>query len=138
MASYDPKTVKPRRDWVLVLMEERRDFLADVGLYIAPQETGAEKVTEGTGIIVRVGDGDKNKLLGLDPGMRICMRSYFKHANVVPTDEEWPSGKPKEYFLMATDDIMAIAPHGTDVGVFSRPAMSAVDAVDAEGNVRMK
>jgi co-chaperonin GroES (HSP10) len=118
-------------------MEERKDFLSDVGLFIAPNETGAEKVTEGVAVIIRFGPGDKRAQLDLAEGQRVCIRSYFKYANVVPTEETWPSGRPKEYFLMALDDVLALVPSGVDVGVYSRPAMSSVESVDDEGNVRM-
>jgi len=134
----DPRCVRPRRDWVLALMEERKDFLSDVGLYIAPNETGAEKVTESVAVIFSFGPGEKRAQLDLCEGQRVCLRSYLKYANVVPTDETWPSGKPKEYFLMAIDDIMAVVPREMDVGVYSRPAMSAVESVDEEGKVRMR
>jgi co-chaperonin GroES (HSP10) len=138
MPSYNPKSIRPRRDWALVLMEERKDFLSDVGIFIAPNETGAEKVTEGTGYVIGLGPGEKKDQIGLADGDRVCMRSYLKYANVVPTEETWPSGRNKEYFLMALDDVLASVASGVDVGVYSRPAISSVESVDHEGTVRMR
>lgn len=137
MPAYDPSKLRPQRDWVSILMEERRVQL-DSGLFLPTKETGVEKVTEGAGVIIRVGPGELNKTLDLAPGQRVLVRSYFKYANYIETDETWPSGAKKEYFFMSSKDIMALIPKEADVGVFSRPAMSAVDKVDEEGNVEMR
>jgi hypothetical protein len=123
MSEYDPKSLRPRRDWCSVLMEERKAQLAS-GLFLPGSETGVEKVTEGVAVIVRVGPGDVNEKLGLEPGMRVCLRSYFKHANPIPTEQTWPSGAKKEFFFVSTQDIQATVPAGTEVGVFSSPAQS--------------
>jgi co-chaperonin GroES (HSP10) len=123
--SYDPTTVRPNKDFVSVLMEERKIQL-DSGIYLPGHETGAEKVTEGAGTIVRIGRGELNEKLGLVPGMRILLRSYLKYANKIETEETWPSGEKKEYFLMSAKDIMAILPVDVNVGVYSRPAMTSI------------
>jgi co-chaperonin GroES (HSP10) len=137
MSYYDPSKLRVKDSWAVVLMDERREQLAS-GIILAI-ETKAEKLTEGAGIIVRVGEGKKNRELGLEPGMRICLRSYLKYANAIPNEETWPSGKGKEYFILNVDDILAVVPDDVQVGVFSRPAMSAVEEVDAvTGNVKMK
>lgn len=93
------------------------------GIYL-PIETGVEKVTEGAGIIVRVGVGELNKTLDLSPGQRVVIRSYLKYANTIPNEEMWPSGAKKEYFLMSSKDIMALVPQDIAIGVFGRPAVS--------------
>lgn len=136
MAAYDPKSILPRRDWCSVLMDERKEVLAS-GI-VLPVETNAEKVTEGTGVIIRVGGGTKNEALGIKEGDRVALRSYLKYANPIPTEEKWPSGAAKEYFLMNTDDIMGVLGPDTVMGIFSRPAMSAVDSVNAQGDVKMR
>lgn len=123
MSAYDPKTIRPQRDWVTVLMEERKSQLSS-GIFLPGSETGVEKVTEGAGTIVGVGPGEINQALDLSPGQRILLRSYLKYANAIPTEETWPSGAKKEYFFMSSKDIMALIPRDTDVGVFSRPAVS--------------
>lgn len=123
--AYDPTTVRPNKDFVSVLMEERKVQL-DSGIILPGHETGAEKVTEGAGTIVRIGRGELNEKLGLQPGMRILVRSYLKYANTIETEEKWPSGEKKEYFLMSSKDIMAILPVEVNVGVYSRPAMTSI------------
>lgn len=127
MSSYDPRAIRPREDWAVVLMEERVQLLSS-GILIAPNETGAEKVTEGAARIVRVSYGKKADAMKLEAGQRICIRTYMKHANPIPNDEEWPSGAKKEYFLMSVDDIMAVIPEGLSVGVYSRPGMTSEPA----------
>lgn len=133
---YDPRSIRPKRDWISVLLEERK---TQVGLIALPgSETGVEKVAEGAGVIVRVGPG-RAEQLGLKEGDRILVRTYFKHANPIDTDEKWPSGEAKRYFLMAADDVMCdqLDPN-IEVGAFSRPAMSAVESVAEDGSVRMR
>lgn len=122
---HSPSTLRPNRDFVSVLMEERQSQL-DSGVLLPTSETGVEKVTEGAGVIVRVGAGELNEKLGLQPGMRILVRSYLKYANTIDTEEKWPSGSKKEYFFMSSKDIMAILPVDMNVGVFSRPAMTSI------------
>jgi co-chaperonin GroES (HSP10) len=136
MSNFDPLKIRVRDSWAVVLMDERQDTLAS-GIYL-PTVTAAEKVTEGAGMLVRVGEGKKNRELGLEPGMRICLRSYLKYANAIPNEETWPSGQGKEYFILNVDDILAIVPEGVQVGVYSRPAMGAVESVGADGKVTMK
>ncbi len=115
--SYDPLKIRPNRNFILVLMDQRKE---KVGSIILPgQETGVEKVTEGAGTIIRVGSADAQHKLGLEEGMRIVYRSFLKHANPVDTDEVWGDGSHKEYFLMSSDDVIAIIPPGMEVGVFS-------------------
>ena len=137
MPLFDPTKIRPRADWCVVLMEERIQLLAS-GIFIAPNETGAEKVTEGAGTIIRLTPGEKSRAMGLEPGMRVCIRSYLKYANPIPNEEEWPSGAKKEYFIMNVDDIMAVIAPGLNIGVYSRPSQSAVDTVAEDGSVAMK
>ena len=122
--SFNPASIRPRRDWVLVLDDLRKSVL-ESGIVIAV-ETGLEKVREGTGTLVRVGIGDKTKALGIEPGQRVVYRSYLKYANPVETDEKWPDGTAKRYFLMSCEDLFAVIPPGMEVGVFSgRPQVPA-------------
>jgi co-chaperonin GroES (HSP10) len=117
---YDPKSIRVKDGWCIVLMDERKVQL-DSGILL-PVETGAEKVTEGAGVLIRVGGGKKIKALEIEAGQRICCRSYLKYANPIETDEKWPSGAKKEYFLMSADDIMGVLAEGVAVGVFTSPA----------------
>ena len=124
---YKPSQIRPNRDWVLVLDDERREVLAS-GLILA-EVTGAEKVTEGTGTLVRIGPGDLNGALGISPGDRVVYRSYLKYANPIDTDERWLSstGSKKRYFLMSCKDLMGVVEPGVEVGVYSgRPQVPEV------------
>jgi len=128
--------IRPRRDWALVLADVRKVELAS-GI-ILPVETGAEKVTERAGSVIRLGPGDKAPAMGLKEGDRIVFRGFIKYHMPIESDEVWADGSKKEFFLMDIADIMAVT-EGVEVGVFSnRPSQSAVESVDAEGNVKMR
>lgn len=118
MGAQDLSKIRPKPDWVSVLADQRKDRLAS-GLYIPGEETGAEKVTEGAGTIVRLGAGELAKDLGLEAGQRIVYRSFLRFANRIESDERWPDGSPKEYFFMAIADIMGVLAPGAEVGIFS-------------------
>lgn len=121
----DIEKVRPRRDWLLVLADPRRDKTAS-GLLLPGHETGAEKVTEGAGLVISVGPGEKNRVLGVEKGVRIVFRSFIKHANRLPVEDNWPNGESKIYFLMSSDDAIGVMAPGVDVGVFSgRPEVPA-------------
>ncbi len=112
MATYDPKTIRPRRDFALVKADPRKE---QVGLILLPvSETGVEKVTERAGTIVKLGPGDKAKQIDLAEGDRIVYRGFLKHANPVETVEG-------EYFLMSVDDVLCVLPKdgSIEVGCFS-------------------
>jgi co-chaperonin GroES (HSP10) len=127
----DPTKIRPKRDWVLVHCDPRKEMIGLIAL--PPSETGIEKVTERAGTVLAVGPGEKGKVLGLVKDDRIVFRGFLKHASPVPTDDG------EEYFLMSIDDILAVVPVGVDVGVFSsRPSQSAVESVSASGEVRMR
>lgn len=119
----DPKIIRPRRDWVLILDDRRIQKLAS-GLFLPINETGVEKVTEGAGTVIKVGPGIKNDRLGLRAGDRVIYRAFLKYANTVETEEVWEVGVPKKYFLMSSDDLMAVVEPGVEVGVFSSPTTS--------------
>lgn len=122
----DPSKILPRREWISVLDDHRRSQTSG-GIFLPGHETGIEKVTEGSGVIVRIGPGDKAKTLDLTEGSRIIYRSFLKYANRIEAEEEWSHGTLKHYFLMSIDDILAITEKGVDVGVFSgRPATGEV------------
>lgn len=137
MSMYDPRKIRPMEDWAIVLMEERIQLLSS-GVYLAPNETGAEKVTEGAGIIIRLTPGEKSRSDELEAGQRVCLRSYLKCANPIPTEETWESGQPKEYCIVKVDDFMAVIPPDLNVGVFSRPSQSSVESVGEDGSVVMR
>lgn len=119
MSSIDPRRVRPRRDWALVLCDPRKVVL-DSGLVLPGEETGAEKVTERAGTIIRLGPSEhKVEKMGVCEGSSVIFRGYLKHANPVPHDEKWEDGSAKEYFLMDLDDLFAITDGTVSIGVFS-------------------
>ncbi len=118
MQTYSPQQVRPMRNWVSILVEPRVEKLAS-GIFLSPNESGAEKISMGSGWIVRVGSGVKNEALSLRPGDRVVFRGYLKHANPFPTEEKWEDGRPKEYFLMSVEDLVAVVPEKLNVSVAS-------------------
>lgn len=123
---YNPNNIRPRDGWVVVLADPRKDKL-ESGVILAPNETGAEKVCEGSGRLIRVGQGNKNTLLGLEAGQRVLYRGFLKYANPIETEEKWEEDGPKkQYFLMSSEDVMGVLPEDLGVGVFSgRPQVRA-------------
>ena len=120
-SNYLPEHVRVKDGWITVLADPRKTK-TESGILLAPNETGVEKVTEGMGVIVRVGPGERNVKIGLEKGMRIFYRGFLKHANPIESEERW--GKPYEdqkkmYFIMNSDDVLGILAPGVEVGVFS-------------------
>jgi co-chaperonin GroES (HSP10) len=112
---YDPKKIRPNKeDWIIVLADRRKTTLAS-GIILTDTETGAEKVTEGAGTIVRVGKGPKIDSEKIKEGDRIVYRTFLKYANRIPTED-----RNDEFFFMAVDDVLGILSPGVEVGVFSR------------------
>lgn len=122
---YNPKTTLPKNGWALVLAEQRQETL--ISGIILPNETGAEKVTEFPGEVIRLGGGDFNDALrrqGLVEGARILYRGYLKWANPLETGERWPDNLEKQYFFIDCKDIMGILEKDARVGIFSgRPSV---------------
>lgn len=114
----DPLKVRPRDGWVVVLAEPRKKEMKS-GVILSPNESGAELVCEGAGRVVRAGPGKKNVKLCLTEGDRVLYRGYLRHANPIETDEKWPDGQKKTYFIMSSDDVFALLPEGVEVGVYS-------------------
>lgn len=114
----NPEKVLPRENWVLVLDDQRRKETSG-GIVLPSAETGIEKVTEGSGTVIRVGRGEKNFRLGLEKGVRVVYRAFLKHAHRLDTDETWEDGQQRHYFLMSSDDVLAVIAPGVSVGVFS-------------------
>jgi co-chaperonin GroES (HSP10) len=109
----DPTTVRPRDGWCLLRREPRREQL-DWGLYL-PVETVAEKLGQGVARVVRVGNGKLNVALGLALGDRVILRDYLRVLVPVPGTE----GDPEPYFLVNSEDIVAVVAADLDVHVFS-------------------
>lgn len=114
----DVAKIRPREGWVLVLDDQRKRETSG-GIILPSSETGAEKVSEGSGLLIAIGNGEKNAKLGIEKGVRILYRGFLKHAHRIENDEKWEDGEPKHYFLMNSDDILAMMAPGVEVGVFS-------------------
>jgi co-chaperonin GroES (HSP10) len=114
----NPYSVRPRDGWVVVLADPRKDKTSG-GIYVPTALTGVEKVTEGAGRIIRVGPGKKNHDLGLETDLRVVYRGFLKYANPIETEEKWANGENKVYFIMSSEDLLAVLPPGVEVGVFS-------------------
>jgi co-chaperonin GroES (HSP10) len=127
---YVLESIIPKRDWALVVCDPRPETVG--GLFLPQEELGVEKVMERSGKVLRLGPGDKWEKLDLKEGDRIIFRGFIKHASPIESEDG------REAFLMDLDDIIAVADEDVTVGAFSRPAMSAVELVDAEGKVVMK
>ncbi len=131
MPSYTPKQVRPLRDMVLLLAEQRKNVLAS-GLFLPAKETGIEKVTELAGSVVRVGDSDFIKNMRLEAGQRVLFRGFLKHAIPLETDEVWEDGSPKAYFFIDAKDIMGVVSDDAHIGVFSgRPSNPHIETKNA-------
>lgn len=133
----NPRDVRPRRDWALVLANPRKTQLAS-GLFLPGEETGIEKVTELAGEIVRLGPSEHIvEKTGVKAGDKVVFRGFLKYASPVPHDERWEDGQKKEYFLIDLRDLLAVTDPDVEVGVFSgRPMQSgAVEVKD--GKARM-
>lgn len=117
-STYSPVNVRPRDGWVVVLAEKREKKLQS-GIYLPNHETGVEKVCEGAGVLVRIGGGEKNKLLDVKVGQRVLYRGFLRWANPIETEEKWDDGENKQYFIMNVDDVFAIIEGNTQVGIFS-------------------
>lgn len=111
----NPIKVKPSRDWCLVLHDKRVMTLKS-GLVLPLTETTTERLSQGSGLLVRLGNGDKIKALGLIKGLRVVFRTYLRHLNPVYGDdiEPWDDGSEKRYFLIHVDDLIAVSDQTTD------------------------
>ena len=122
---WDTKKIRPRRDWVLLLCDPRREKTAG-GIILPGDQTGIERVREGTGEIVAIGPGDMAPAMDLCVGQKVVFRGFIKYAHAFDSDEFWPDGQMKHYTFMSVNDLEGIVPKGMDVGVFSgRPMVPA-------------
>jgi co-chaperonin GroES (HSP10) len=116
----NPLLVRPRRDWVLVQCEPRKEVL-DSGLVLPQMETGVEKVMERAGKVLRIGPGDRASVIGVKEGDRVLFRGFLKHAQPIESDDG------SDCFLMDINDVMSVVDVGIEVGAFSgRPMVPEV------------
>lgn len=113
--AYDWRKFRPMNDWVLVKEDKRREKTAG-GIILTEQMLLAERVTEGAGTVLKAGPGVKKVLVnGLEPGERICFRSFLKD---VYHDFE-PDEDGCRIFILKAADIMMSIDKSVDVGIFS-------------------
>jgi co-chaperonin GroES (HSP10) len=115
--TWGPANVRPKADWVVMLRDPRKTTLSS-GLII-PMETNHEKLHEGSGVIIRIGEGPISKAEKLAIGDRLLYRSYLKEISKLPSDEKWPDGEFKEYFLLSLKDVTAVIAKGVELGLLS-------------------
>ena len=117
MFKHDPYSIRPKRDWAIIRQDQRKSVLSS-GIILA-EETNAEKLHEGSGIIIRLGEGVKSKACGLKQGDRVVYRTYLRHAVPIETDQKWMDGTRMEYFFMDVSDIVAVIDPDVEVGALS-------------------
>jgi len=113
----DAVKVRPIRNFCLILADDREETTAGGLLYLPTSETTPEKLSQGTGTIMRLGPGEKIISLGLQVGERVAYRGYLVHANPVENDD--PS---KKFSFISVDDLIGVISKDISVGVFSSPA----------------
>lgn len=117
MFAVDPYIVRPKRDWAIVRQDQRKTVLAS-GL-VLPTETHAEKLHEGSGIIIRLGQGPKVKGCNIKEGDRVMYRTYLRHAVPIEAGAKWLDGSPQEFFFIDVSDLTAVIDPDLEVGPLS-------------------
>jgi co-chaperonin GroES (HSP10) len=104
---------RPYAKWLFVREDKRRD-VSKGGIVLPPSETNAEKVDEGTGVILKIGpEASKAAGVGLEPGQRICFRGFLADAF---HEFEEDGGR---VFMIRAEDVMAIIDKDVTMGVYS-------------------
>lgn len=116
--TIDIKTFHPKGKWVVVKADPRVKKTKG-GIELPEMQLQAERVMEGTGKILKVGD-DREGILDacgvmLEPNMRIFYRGFLKDAFAEFTTDE--DGQP--IFLLRAEDIMGIIEDDIQMGAFS-------------------
>jgi len=117
MFHHDPYVIRPKRDWAIIRQDLRKSVLSS-GIILAT-ETNAEKLHEGSGIIIRLGKGPKVSGCNLSEGDRVVYRTYLRHAVPIYSEQKWIDGTPMEFFFMDVADIAAVISPDTEVGPLS-------------------
>lgn len=107
----------PVHKWVFVKGDPRVKKTKG-GIVLPEQQVAVERVMEGTGRILKVGNRDEiRQAVGIDlePGMRICYRGFLKDAfQEFGSDED---GCP--IFMLRAEDVMAVIGDDVEMGAFS-------------------
>lgn len=107
----------PVHKWVFVKADPRVKKTRG-GIELPDQQVAVERVMEGTGRILKVGNRDEIRLAcgaDLEPGMRICFRGFLKDA----FQEFQKDGDGCPIFMLRAEDVMAIIGEDVVMGAFS-------------------
>lgn len=116
--AFNPRHFRPTRDWA-VLLEEQRKTVLDSGIILTDKLAHVENVHECAGEVIAVGRHEKFDRLGIKPGSRVVYRGFLKYAHPLESEERWPDGTEKKFFLIKVDDIQFTASKDVSVGAFS-------------------
>lgn len=117
--SLDIKKFSPRGKWIVVKADPRVKKTKG-GIELPDMQLSAERVMEGTGKILKVGN-DREGILDatggvmLESGMRIFYRGFLKDAFAEFTVDA--DGLP--IFLLRAEDVMGIIDDESQMGAFS-------------------
>ena len=105
------KNVSPMKEWVLVKADPRVKKTAG-GIILTDQLTMAERVMEGTGVILKAGHG---AIKDVEPGERICFRGFLKDAwfDAFEPLDDCP------VFLLRVEDVLMVIDDDVNMGAFS-------------------
>lgn len=128
MFTHDPFSIRPKRGWAIIRQDRRKTVLSSGLVLLA--ETNAEKLHEGSGVIIRLGRGPRVEASGLVEGDRVMYRTYLRHAVPIESGLFWPSQgnseqqaqedlQKMEFFFMSIDDINAVIGPDIQVGAIS-------------------
>lgn len=105
--------LEPLGTWVVVRMDPRKEEKSGLVL----PESKLERVREGTGRILAIGEGAKKGLDGFFPevGDRVCFRSFVKDAYGHCFEKE----DGQIVFVLSARDILAVIGGDVEMGAFS-------------------
>lgn len=115
---FNPRKLRPHHDWAVLLEEQRKTKLAS-GIILTDQLAHIENVHECAGEVISIGQSPKFARIGVKAGSRVGYRGFLKYAHPLETDEKWPDGTTKKFFLIKLDDICFTLGKNVDVGAFS-------------------
>jgi co-chaperonin GroES (HSP10) len=111
------QTTRPLHKWIIVKADPRVKKSAG-GIHLPDGQVMAERVMEGTGRILKLGNRDeifKACSFHLEPGMRICYRGFLKDAWKEYFDRE----DDCDVFLLAASDVLAVIDDSVQMGFLS-------------------
>ena len=86
------------------------------GIHLPDQQVKAERVMEGTGRVLKIGDRvNTDATYALEPGMRVVFRGFLKDASGTVFDRI----DDREVFMLSAEDVLAVVEEGVVLGAFS-------------------